>query len=163
MIISERHKGKSTCDIKCDKCGKEWRGHYYVMKKRDNHYCPSCAFKKGWKDKFDKNPYSIPEELKPFIIKRVDGKSLNHLPKRKGIKIIIKCSKCGYERQSNAHDVLVKNSTLCNSCIQKELWNNESFKNKQLKIRRTKEYRKKMSESIKNSQAWKDTQYLRNE
>ena len=49
MIISERTK--CTCYLKCDKCGKEWQGNYYVMKKRDVHFCPSCAFKKGWKEK----------------------------------------------------------------------------------------------------------------
>lgn len=182
MIISERTK--CTCYLKCDKCGKEWQGNYYVMKKRNVHYCPSCAFKKGWKEKFDKKPFLIPIELKPYIIKRLDGKSLEeHFPRRKSLKIIIKCSECGYERQSNSYDVINKNSTLCNSCRQKikwenneskniqnikkynlslkQIWENNEYRNKQLAIRKTKEYRDNMSDSMKNSQAWKDTQYLR--
>lgn len=197
MIISERNK--STCYLKCDKCGREWQGNYYVMKKRDVHYCPSCAFKKGWKEKFDQKPFLIPKELRPYIIKRLDGISLDkHFPKRKSLKIIIKCSNCGYERQSNSYDVINKNSTLCNSCKQKRKWNNgknidkklrkikQGFKNtpkrnnpeyrknmsikikklwkdkeyrdKQLATRKTKEYRKMMSEVIKNSDAWEKSQ-----
>lgn len=184
MIISERTK--CTCYLKCDKCGKVWQGNYYVMKKRDVHYCPSCAFKKGWKEKFDRKPFLIPTELKPYIIKRLDGISLDeHFPKRKSLKIIIKCSKCGYKRQSNSYDVINKNSTLCNSCKQKmkwnntgktktkkvhnlkynlpidKIWENNEYRDKQLATRKTKEYRKMMSEAMKKSQAWKDTQYLR--
>jgi len=104
----------------------------------------------------------IPEELKPYIIKRVDGKSLNeYLPKRKSLKIIIKCPHCGYKRQSNTYDVLSKKSTKCNSCKIKEKWNDIEYKNNQLKTRNTKEYRENMSNSMKKSKAWKDTQCLR--
>lgn len=187
MIISERTK--CTCYLKCDKCGKKWQGNYYIMIKRDVHYCPSCAFKKGWKEKFDKSPFLIPIELRPYIIKRLDGVSLDkHFPRKKSLKIIIKCSNCGYERQSNSYDVINKNSTLCNSCKQKDKWNknpkikirklkirkphnlspgnvweNNEYRDKQLATRKTKEYRKMMSETMKKSQAWKDTQYLRTE
>ena len=93
--------------------------------------------------------------IKQYIIKRLDDKSLNeYLPKRKDLKIIIKCSNCGYTRQSNSFDVLNRHSTLCIKCSDTKPKQGYSY-------RKRKKYRENMRKSMKKSQAWKDTQYLR--
>jgi hypothetical protein len=75
-------------------------------------------------------------DIKKYIIKRLDGKSLDDfLPKDISLKIIIQCSECGVERQSNAYYVLKHNSTLCRKCRKelglKSLYNNEYKKRKE--------------------------------
>jgi hypothetical protein len=99
--------------------------------------------------------------IRKYIINRVDGISLDeYLPKRKNLKIIIKCSNCGLIRQSNSYDVLTKNSTLCKSCIQKKKWeDNIDFKNKIIEQRNNKEYKLNMSISIKKSEKYKRSRY----
>jgi len=98
----------------------------------------------------------ITEELKPYIIKRIDGDDIgDSIPKRKDLKIIIKCSRCGFERQSNSLDVLNK-GTLCKSCIQIEKVENGEY---DYSYRKTKEYREGMSKSIKNSDKYKKSRW----
>lgn len=91
-----------------------------------------------------------------IILKRLDGKSLKQfLPKRKDLKIIIKCDKCGYERQSNSYDVLNKGSTLCIKCCDNKPINGYNF-------RKSKEYRKNMSKAIKSSKKYKAKRHIVN-
>lgn len=90
-----------------------------------------------------------------IIRERVDGISLDEfLPKRKDLKIIIECPKCGNLRQSNSYDVLTKNSTLCIKCC-----NNKPKKG--YGYRKSSKYRQSMSESLKNSKAYKDSTHKR--
>jgi len=95
------------------------------------------------------------DKFKSFILRRVDGKEIDYdLPKSKKLKIIIKCSICGFERQSNSYDVLSKKSTLCSSCVQIEKYKNNEYN---LSYRKTKEYREMMSKSVSTSEKWKKT------
>ena len=148
MLIKDREKNKSVALFRCDNCSNEWMGNYYVLIKKDEHLCRSCACKKGHSKKRKK--ISVPKKIKRYIIKRVDGKKLNHLPKDKRIKIIIKCSKCGNIRQSNAFDVINKMSTICKKCC-------DNRPKKGYGYRRNKSYRKMMSESMKESEAYKNS------
>lgn len=156
MLIKEREKYKTTALFKCDECGVEWMGNYYVLIKKDKHRCPNCSLRNGWKEKNKKKKTYIQENLKKYIIKRIDGNSLDYLPKRKDLKIIIKCSECGETRQSNSFDVLDKNSTLCNRCVLKKVMKYADFS-----FKKDPKYRKKLSETMKKSKAWKETNHLR--
>jgi len=90
-----------------------------------------------------------------IIIERVDGISLDEsLPKRKDLKIIIECPKCGKKRQSNSFDVLTKKSTICIGCCDNKPKDGYGY-------RKFSEYRKKMSKSMKESKAWRKTNHLR--
>lgn len=152
MLIKGREKYKSVALFRCDNCSKEWMGNYYVLIKKDEHFCPSCACKKGHSEKREKIP--VPEKLKKYIIKRVDDKKLDHLPKGKNIKIIIKCSVCENIRQSNSFDVINKMSTICIKCC-------DNKPKKGYGYRKNKSYRKMMSKSIKESESYKNSVDLR--
>jgi hypothetical protein len=160
MIISERQKGTSTCNLKCDNCGNVWIGNYYKWRKKDKHYCPSCSYKKGWKEKYDSMSCNIPKNLKPYIIERLDGKSIeSYIPKIKTLKIIVKCCICGKEYQSNAFDTLNKDRILCNSCVQIEKCKRKEY---DYTYRKTEEYRKMMSKALKSSEKYKKSRHLIN-
>lgn len=101
----------------------------------------------------------ISKELRKYLLL---PENTNDIPKAKYYKLQIICSSCGFKRQSNAYDVLDKQSTKCNSCKIKEKWCDPSYRDKSLKTRRSKEYRKSMRNSMKKSIAWKKTQSIRN-
>ncbi len=104
----------------------------------------------------------IPENIRNYIIKRIDGNLFHdYLPKNKSLKILIRCSKCNLERQSKAFDIIHKKSTLCSSCSQKEKWKEEDFRNKSIKTRKTEGYRNQMRESVIKSELWKEKQPIR--
>jgi hypothetical protein len=154
MLIKNREKNKSVALFKCDNCSTKWMGNYYNLIKKNKHFCPSCSRKKGWKENNKNKKTNIPKVLKKYIIKRIDGESLDYLPKNKQIKIIIKCSECGNKRQSNAFDVLNKKSTICIKCCSNKPKNGYDY-------RRSSKYRKKMSKSMKDSKSYKDSVDLR--
>lgn len=47
----------------------------------------------------------IPEEIRKYILRRVDDKEIidNCLPKNRRIRVIVKCSDCGKERETNIY------------------------------------------------------------
>lgn len=98
----------------------------------------------------------IPEELRGYIAEKVIG---NDLPKRKDLKIIARCKRCGLERQTNAFDFL-NGKVFCRSCIQKIKNENGEY---DYSYRKSKEYRKNMSNSIKKSKKYKETKKLRSD
>ncbi len=184
MLLKQREKYKSTALFKCDSCSNEWHGNYYILGKKEKHFCPSCSCKNGWNVKSKDKHTNISTELKRYILKRVDEKELDYLPKRKNLKLIIECSKCNSIRQSNSFDVLNKQSTLCIKCCdihtkkKKEITKEKEkmaiiLKQKKIKqekekkinigyeYRKTPEYREKMREAMKHSIAWKEHSHNR--
>ena len=97
----------------------------------------------------------IPEDIRKYVLVEND-----EIPKIKKLKIQIICSDCGIQRQSNAYDVLHKNTTICNSCSIKKKWNDPEYREKSLKTRKTKSYRKSMSISVKNSDKYKKSRKI---
>lgn len=152
MFIKKREKYKSTALFRCDNCLNEWMGNYYVLIKKNNHFCPSCCCKKG-KVK-NRKKTSIPVKIRKYIIKRVDGEGFSYLPKNKKIKIIVECPICNTQRQTNSFDVLSKETTVCIKCC-----NNKPKKG--YDYRKNKKYRQDMSKSVKTSDAYKKSIYNR--
>lgn len=102
----------------------------------------------------------IPEEIREYLVRRLDGKKIDSdIPKRKDLKVIIKCKECGLERQSNSLDYLNK-KILCRSCVQKVKYKNGEY---DYSYRKSKEYRENMSNSIKKSKKYKETKKLRSD
>jgi hypothetical protein len=157
MQIGNRIPNTSCCIFKCDRCNKEWKGYYYITRKKDIQLCPSCACKEGWKNKHSLISCNIPEDIRHNIKERVDGISLDvFLPKNKSIKLIVYCKECENEYQTNAYDLFTSNF-ICNSCSQKKAWLNPITRTKYIKTRQTKEYRDNMSDSVKSSIKYRNT------
>ncbi len=105
--------------------------------------------------KIGKRVRLLSDDMKKRIIVRYNGKLLDeHFPKTKSEKIRIACIDCGVEYNSNNYDFLNKYpDNRCISCVQIFKWSkdHERLSN----IRKTDEYRNKMSVSLKTSEKYK--------
>ena len=99
----------------------------------------------------------IPKELKDYIILQTN---ISSIPKIKSYKIQIICPNCGLQRQSNAYDVLHKNTTICNSCSIKRKWRDPKYREKSIQTRNTKYYRTSMSKSVRTSDKYKKSRKI---
>lgn len=135
---------------KCSGCG-EWRSIKKFpdngVKRNKNRYgiYSYCIYCEKPREKRE-----IPEELKPYIIRRYDGKSVDdHLPKRAKLKLDVACQWCGKEYRTNAYYIYESRRTRCPSCVGKNLWEDEENKKRMLSMRDCEEYREKLSKGLK--------------
>ena len=88
----------------------------------------------------------IPEDLKQYVVKRLDGKSLDEdLLGKQITKLIVKCAKCGKERQTNYCYFITKRHILCESCKRIKSWIKDGKKTCSMcgEIKPLSEFRKK--------------------
>lgn len=104
----------------------------------------------------------LSDEMKLYVIKRYNGKSLDeHFPKNKKEKIDIKCVDCDCVYKSNNYDFIDKfPNNRCSSCVQKYRWKYDY--DRLCAVRRTDEYRRNMKESIKRSKRCNEEMYKEN-